>query len=657
MAKEDYDQLGKDIFQHVGGKENVSKLIHCMTRVRLTLKDESKADLEELEALPGVLGVVEDETLQVVVGPGKVNKVAQSMVDSVGVKLGEDFPGQNQTAEDNNLNEQTDQNKAAAKQKYNKPNKFKNVLKSLANIFVPMIPALVGAGIIAGVASILQNLLTAGTLTGDAMTQLVTVLNVIKNGLFTYLAIYTGINAAAEFGATPALGGTVGAVTLLSGVTTDTTIQNLFNGQDLAAGQGGIIGVIFAVWLLSLVEKRLHKWVPDSIDIIITPTLSLLAIGLATIYLIMPIAGVVSDGLLQFINVVLDVGGPVAGFVLGALFLPMVMLGLHQILIPIHLEMINQMGSTPLLPILAMSGAGQVGAAFALWLFLRKDDKQSGLIQNIKGALPVGLLGVGEPLIYAVTLPLGRPFITACLGGGIGGAVIGMLGHVGSIAVRPSGWALIPLIAHNKTLYYIIGLVAGYIGGFILTYFFGIPKELKSEAQTVTSPTTTASTVTNETTTVAHTEAFEIKAPAEGQLITLDNVPDEVFSTGMMGQGIAIQPSNGEIFSPIDGTVQTIFPTKHAIGLVDEQGAEVLIHMGLDTVNLEGKGYDILVTEGQTVSVGDPLVNMDLQAIQSAGYQTITPIILTNSADFEAVTTQAEKTVEVGDVIMRVNEP
>ena len=264
---------------------------------------------------------------------------------------------------------------------------------------------------------------------------------------------------------------------------------------------------------------------------------------------------------------------------------------------------------------------------------------------------------VGEPLIYAVTLPLGRPFITACLGGGIGGAVIGMLGHVGSIAVGPSGWALIPLIAHNKTLYYIIGLVAGYIGGFILTYFFGIPKELKNEVKAVTTATTAESTVTNETTTATHTESFEIKSPAEGQLITLDNVPDEVFSTGMMGQGIAIQPSNGEIFSPINGTVQTIFPTKHAIGLVGEQGAEVLIHMGLDTVNLEGIGYDILVTEGQTVSVGDPLVNMDLQAIQSAGYQTITPVILTNSADFDAVTTQAEQTVKVGDVIIQVNEP
>lgn len=659
MGKENYDQLGQEIFHHVGGKNNVTKLIHCMTRVRLTLKDESKANIDELKAIPGVLGVVEDETLQVVVGPGKVNKVAQSMVDSVGVKLGEEFPNQDLSHADKNLDEQTNENKALAKQKYNKPNKFKSVLKSLANIFVPMIPALVGAGIVAGVASILQNLLTAGTLGGDAVTQLVTVLNVIKNGLFTYLAIYTGINAASEFGATPALGGTVGAVTLLSGVTTDTTIQNLFNGQDLAADQGGIIGVIFAVWILSLVEKRLHKWIPDSIDIIVTPTLSLLAIGLATIYLIMPIAGVVSDALLQFINFVLNVGGPVAGFILGALFLPMVMLGLHQILIPIHLEMINQMGNTPLLPILAMSGAGQVGAAFALWLFLRHDKQQTELVQNIKGALPVGLLGVGEPLIYAVTLPLGRPFITACLGGGIGGAVIGMLGHVGAIAVGPSGWALIPLIANNKALYYIIGLVAGYIGGFILTYFFGIPKELRVEAKTPTNIIQKEAQETTDSVTVpatAHADAFTIKAPANGQLITLDNVPDEVFSTGMMGQGAAIEPSDGKIFSPVTGTVQTIFPTKHALGLVGEHGEEVLIHMGLDTVNLKGTGFDMLVTEGQSVSIGDPLVNMDLPLIQSAGYQTVIPIIITNSSDFKSINSLAEQLVTAGDVIINVNE-
>lgn len=662
MANENYDQMGQDIFKNVGGEENVDKVIHCMTRVRLTLKDEDKADIEQLKAIPGVLGVVEDETLQVVVGPGKVNKVAQSMVDSVGVKLGETFPQtENKQSDSNNLKDQTSQNKAAAKQKYNKPNKFKSILKSLANIFVPMIPALVGAGIIAGIASIFQNLVTAGTLTGDNITQFVTILNVIKNGLFAYLAIYTGINAASEFGATPALGGTVGAVTLLSGVTPDTPIQNLFNGQDLAAGQGGIIGVIFAVWILSLVEKRLHKWVPDAVDIIVTPTLSLLAIGLATIYIIMPVAGVVSDGLLQFINVVLNVGGPVAGFILGALFLPMVMLGLHQILIPIHLEMINQMGSTPLLPILAMSGAGQVGAAFALWLYFRHSKQQAELVQNIKGALPVGLLGVGEPLIYAVTLPLGRPFITACIGGGIGGAVIGLLGHVGAIAVGPSGWALIPLIANHKVVYYLIGLAAGYVGGFICTYFFGIPKDMKKAAtEQVTAPAATDETPAvaevTEVTEDSENKSFtdELTAPVNGHLIALADVPDDVFSTGMMGNGVAIEPNDGNIVSPVNGTIQAVFPTKHAIGIIGENNEEILIHMGLDTVSLEGKGFETLIEAGQTVKAGDPISKMDLNVIKEAGLATVIPVLVTNSADFGSVTGVDAQDVQVGDTIITV---
>ena len=256
-------------------------------------------------------------------------------------------------------------------------------------------------------------------------------------------------------------------------------------------------------------------------------------------------------------------------------------------------------------------------------------------------------------------MPLGRPFITACLGGGIGGAVIGMLGHVGAIAVGPSGWALIPLIANNKALYYIIGLVAGYIGGFILTYFFGIPKELRVEAKTPTNIIQQEAQETTDSVTVpatAHADAFTIKAPANGQLITLDNVPDEVFSTGMMGQGAAIEPSDGKIFSPVTGTVQTIFPTKHALGLVGEHGEEVLIHMGLDTVNLKGTGFDMLVTEGQSVSVGDPLVNMDLPLIQSAGYQTVIPIIITNSSDFKSINSLAEQLVTAGDVIINVNE-
>ncbi|KGO32090.1 PTS sugar transporter, partial [Oenococcus alcoholitolerans] len=383
MANDDYSRIGKEIFDGIGGPENVSKLIHCMTRVRITIKDYDKVDMQKLRKIPGIMGVVKDDTLQVVVGPGKVNKVAQSMVDSVGVKLGENFPDQVKN-ENLSLEEETALNKQKAKDKYNKPSKFKAVLKSISNIFVPMIPAFVGAGMIAGIASILQNLVTAKTLDANSWGQIIDILNIIKNGIFSYLVIYTGINAASEFGATPAVGGVVGAITLLTGMNPDAPVKNLFNGQALVSGQGGIIGAIFAVWLLSLLEKRLHKIIPDSLDIIVVPTISLLVIGLITIFLIMPIAGVISTNLVGAINFVLHVGGGVSGFILGAAFLTMVMFGLHQILTPIHLEMINRTGSTQLLPILAMAGAGQVGAAAALWFRLRKNKD---LVDKIKGAL------------------------------------------------------------------------------------------------------------------------------------------------------------------------------------------------------------------------------------------------------------------------------
>lgn len=196
--------------------------------------------------------------------------------------------------------------------------------------------------------------------------------------------------------------------------------------------------------------------------------------GLLTIFIIMPVAGVISSSLVGSITWILNVGGAFAGFVLGALFLPMVMFGLHQILTPIHIEMIASSGKTLLLPILAMAGAGQVGAAIALWIRCRKNKQ---LTNMIKGSLPVGILGIGEPLIYAVSLPLGRPFITACIGGSIGGAVIGAIGNIGATAIGPSGIALIPLIPDGMWWGYVLGLLAAYIGGFVVTYFFGVPKE------------------------------------------------------------------------------------------------------------------------------------------------------------------------------------
>lgn len=481
MTKE--AEIGKQIFIHVGGMENVSRIAHCMTRVRLGIVDSDLVNVAGLKKVPGVIGVVEDDTLQIIVGPGVVNKVAGAMAEMAGVKIGEtiqeNLDSGTKTGKEL-VEEKASKTKAELKAKQNNSSGFKRLLKSISNIFVPLIPGFVGAGLIAGIAAIISNNITAGNLDAAVWTQYIDILGVINKGIFAFLAIYVGINTANEFGGTPVLGGGIAGITLLSGLAEGHTITNIFTGDPIVAGQGGIIGVLLAVWLMCVLEKNLRKIIPNAIDIIFTPTLVLLIIGLVTIFLIMPFAGLVSDGLVNGINWVIEVGGVFAGFVLGTLFLPMVMFGLHQVLTPIHVEMIAQNGYTILLPILAMAGGGQVGAAIALWIRCRKNKP---LVNMIKGGLPVGILGIGEPLIYGVTIPLGKPFLTACLGGGIGGAVIGCFGNVGAIAIGPSGVALIPLIANNEWLSYVIGLIAAYLGGFILTYFFGTPKDAMNSVE------------------------------------------------------------------------------------------------------------------------------------------------------------------------------
>lgn len=477
MTKE--QQLAERIIAAVGGMDNIDSVMNCMTRVRIKVLDENKVDDQELRHIDGVMGVIHDERIQVVVGPGTVNKVANHMAELSGVKLGDPIPHHHNDSEKMDYKsyaaDKAKANKEAhkAKQKNGKSNK---VLKSIANIFIPLIPAFIGAGLIGGIAAVLSNLMVAGYISGAWITQLITVFNVIKDGMLAYLAIFTGINAAKEFGATPGLGGVIGGTTLLTGIAGKNILMNVFTGEPLQPGQGGIIGVIFAVWILSIVEKRLHKIVPNAIDIIVTPTIALLIVGLLTIFIFMPLAGFVSDSLVTVVNGIISIGGVFSGFIIGASFLPLVMLGLHHIFTPIHIEMINQSGATYLLPIAAMAGAGQVGAALALWVRCKRNTT---LRNTLKGALPVGFLGIGEPLIYGVTLPLGRPFLTACIGGGIGGAVIGGIGHIGAKAIGPSGVSLLPLISDNMYLGYIAGLLAAYAGGFVCTYLFGTTKAMR----------------------------------------------------------------------------------------------------------------------------------------------------------------------------------
>ena len=648
MAEEKIARIAREIYENVGGEKNVRKVIHCMTRVRMTIIDNSKVNLVGLKAIDGVMGIVEDETLQVVVGPGTVNKVAKKMVDMVGVKLGETFPN----SEGLSFEEQALANKAAAKEKYNKPSKLKSVLKSISNIFVPMIPAFVGTGIVAGIAAVLSNLVVAGDLNAATWQQYIDIMNILKNALFAYLTIYVGINAANEFGATPTLGGVIGGVVMLTGMNPENPIKNIFTGQPPSAGQGGMLGVLLAVWLLSIIEKKLHEIVPESVDIIVTPTISLILIGLLEIFLIMPLAGFVSDHLIGGINGILNIGGAFSGFVLGVAFLPMVMLGLHQILGPIHLEMIAKTGQTNLLPILAMAGAGQVGAALAIWAKLRKDRT---LVQNIKGALPVGILGVGEPLIYGVTLPMGRPFITACIGGGIGGAIIGFFGNVGAIATGPSGVALIPLIAHGKWIVYVLGLLGAYIGGFLATYFFGIPKDAKMKADNYGK--TVQMETLQPTLRVVTTPAFEtsaVYAPMTGTVKDLSEVADEDFSSGMLGKGIAIEPTNGQVNSPVDGIITTVFPTKHAIGVTSDEGVEILIHIGIDTVEMNGEGFESFVKQNERVKKGDLMIRVDLDKIKAAGLSSITPVVVTNSTTYKDISIVASNKVDKGQVLLTI---
>ncbi|WP_282697551.1 PTS transporter subunit EIIC [Streptomyces sp. CC208A] len=446
----------------VGGAGNVTSVAHCMTRLRLGLRDRSLVRDEDLRQLPSVLGVVEDDTYQIVLGPGTVARVTPAFETllSAGTTPAQDLAGKGAAL------------KAARKARNSTP--FKLLLRRIANIFVPLIPALIGCGVIAGLNGLLVNL---GWLPGVTPA-----LAAVASGFMALIAVFVGYNTAQELGGTPILGGAVAAVVVYPGVAR----VEVF-GQTLSPGQGGVLGALGAAVLAVYVEKWCRRRVPEALDVLVTPTLTVLVAGLATVFGLMVVAGEVSRAIGGFADWLLTNAGAGVGFLLGGLFLPLVMLGLHQALIPIHTTLIEQQGHTVLLPILAMAGAGQVGAAIAVHLRL---PRNGSIRRTIRSALPAGLLGVGEPLIYGVSLPLGRPFVTACVGGAFGGGFVGLFGmlgaKVGSTAIGPSGWALFPLLDGNKGLgttiaVYAGGLATGYLAGFVATYFWGFSRAMIEE--------------------------------------------------------------------------------------------------------------------------------------------------------------------------------
>ena len=432
-------ELARDIIRVVGGKENISSTTFCMTRLRLIPIDKTKIDLTALKKLSGVLGVVESAgQLQIILGPGFVNKVTAEVTALTERPIGEIKDLKTQIHDENHT-------------------PIHMFLRKLSGIFVPLIPAIVASGMVAGLTNIAiqSGANPAGTF--------ITILNVLGWGIFSYLGIFVGINTAKEFGGTPAMGGLAGVLIINPAIASITV-----NQAALVPGRGGLIGVILVAWFMSLVEKQLRKIVPNALDIAITPTLSLLITGFATFYVLQPIGGILSEGIIDLFKNMLSCGGAAAGFILAGTFLPVVMTGLHQGLLPVHMEFLNIQQANPLMPILAMAGGGQIGASFAVYL----KTKNSKLKEIIKGALPVGLLGIGEPLIFGVTLPLGRPFITACIGAGFGGAFQAAM-HVNSIALGLSGLPLAFLIKPGSVGYYLIGILIAYGAGFTITWVAG----------------------------------------------------------------------------------------------------------------------------------------------------------------------------------------
>lgn len=468
------EELAERIVGLLGGKDNILTAENCMTRIRVNVKDPSKADPDGIKNTPDVLGVVADEPgyIQVVLGPGKVRDVMQICKEKLGIK-------EQKASEIGDW----EANKKAVKSGQ-KNTKLLQKVRVLADIFTPMIPAFIASGICNGLGKVIKILMANGTLPDVlAVVVIYNIFVLVGNAFLSYMAIFTGVQAAKQFGVNEMLGGMIGAASLNSVVNTISTAlgwynKDVVNDSVLATGAGGIIGVVIGVWILAKIERWVHKHMPDVLDVSFTPLVSMLVAVPLFVLVVMPVTGWISTLVSAFLNLFVNSSNPVVsvitGYVLAATFLPLVLLGLHRGLVPIYAIQIEAMGGTTLFPAVAMAGAGQVGAAFALYLKAKKTGN-TRLRRVIAGALPAGILGIGEPLIYGVTLPLMKPFVTAGLGAGFGGAYV-MLTHVMSTSYSPSGILATTHMLPECMLNYVIGVLIAYVASAVITYLF-IPVE------------------------------------------------------------------------------------------------------------------------------------------------------------------------------------
>ena len=653
----DYRKTAQEILDKVGGGKNIVSAAHCATRLRLVIADNSKADKTAIENVEGVKGVFEASgQLQIILGTGTVNKVFDEFISIAGI---------------------TASTKAEAKEAAaQKQNVFMRAIKLLGDIFVPIIPAIVASGFLMGIMNSLDFMINNGFINMDTSSSIYVFANLFSNTAYTFLQILIAFSAAKAFGANPYLGAVIGMIMINPSLQNAYTVategvqqtQSVFFGLydiDMVGYQGHVIPVVIAVWLLSVIEKKLHKIVPEVLDLFVTPLVSVFVTGYLTLSIIGPVFVWAENAVLYGIQWLLTLPLGIGSLIMGALYAPTVVTGIHQMYTAIDIGQIAQYGVTYWLPLASAANVAQGAAALAVAL-KSKDKKIKSL------ALPSSLsafMGITEPAIFGVNLRFFKPFIAGCIGGGCG-ALYASIVHLGAKGTGVTGIFGI-LLCLEQPVQYLIEMVIAV--GVAFTISFLLYRDAKPEAAAGGTESGAAAgaaiadhaaegassvmeeTDENDSVKVVPAEE-EIKSPVKGKVIPLAEVTDETFASEMLGTTVAVEPEDGKIVAPCDAEVLNVFDTGHAVCLTTQSGGELLIHVGVDTVKMEGKGFAKKVSDGAKVHAGDVLIEADLDTIRAAGYPATTMVILTNADDFAEVTKAEPGPAAIDQTIMNLKK-
>ncbi|MDY3824590.1 beta-glucoside-specific PTS transporter subunit IIABC [Streptococcus sp.] len=628
MAK-DYSELAKDIVAHVGGKENVVDLRHCVTRLRFRLKDEAKADTDYLKQREGVVTVVKaGGQYQVVIGNHVPDVYAAVLAQGVS-GVGEVDAVDNQVE---------------------KGNLFDRFVDLVSGIFQPFLGPLAAAGIIKGIVAIMG----AQGLSADN-SALYVILNAAGDGFFQYLPLMISLTAARKFKLNEFTALAIGAALVYPTLSSSVDVLSKANlnhvfGIPFTLPTGGylstVMPAILVIWVASHIEKAVRKVTPDVVKLFVVPFVTLLISVPLTFLVVGPVANLASDGLSSFFQAIMNFSPILYGLVLGAMWQVMVMFGLHWAIVPLAILDTATKGQSSILVPALLPNFTQTGVLLAIMLKTKEQKVKSVAMP----AFISSIFGVTEPAIYGVTLPMRTPFIISCAVSGLIGAYM-MFANVIGYSVGAMGVFLYPSLVNSKTgdmsgMYAaIIASIAAVVIAFLIQYFVPVPTlygnpDTKQEEPVIPKAKELQSNI--------------LASPMIGKVVKLADVPDEVFASGAMGAGITIDPTDGIVVAPANAEVTLLFPTKHAIGLKTEDGLELLIHVGMDTVSLAGKGFKSFVEVGDTVQAGQKLLEFDVNTIKEAGLPVIAPIVITNSADFEDVLTTQESRIDVGDYLLTV---